>query len=247
MDSAPPPLTAVVACRVLEDEVRHFSAGLPHLGTCEFLEVGLHDRPTTLRELLQAAIDRIETDPRIDTIVLVYGVCGMATVGLTARRCQLVLPRAHDCITLFLGSKDRFKALTKADPGRYWYSPGWNREKRVPGPEREAQMRAEYTEKFGAEQAEELLEAERETFAQHASANYVDLGLPGNETDREYAERCAQWLGWPCQTHHGDPSLLHDLLAGPWDANRFLVVPPRHVIKFNADDTIVGTTPPAGL
>lgn len=245
METTSPSPTAVVACRVLEDEVRRFSAGLPHLVSCEFLEMGLHDRPTTLRELLQGAIDRIEADARIDTIVLVYGVCGMATVGLTARRCRLVLPRAHDCITLFLGSKDRFAALTKADPGRYWYSPGWNRERRVPGPEREAQMRAEYTQKFDAEQAEELLAAERETFAQHASANYVDLGLPGNEADRAYAEKCAQWLGWPCQTHAGDATLLKDLLAGRWDADRFLVVPPRHAIKFNSDDSIVGAAPTA--
>lgn len=243
MDPAPTALTAVVACRVLEDEIRHFSAGQPQLVLCDLMEMGLHDQPLSLRALLQAAIDRIERDPRFDTIVLVYGVCGMATIGLTARRCRLVLPRAHDCITLFLGSKERFAALAQADPGRYWYSPGWNRERRVPGPEREAQTRADYTAKFGAEQAEELLEAERETFAQHASANYVDLGLPGNDADRRYAERCAAWLGWPCQTHHGDATLLRDLLGGRWDEGRFLVVPPRHAITFKADHTIVAAAP----
>lgn len=207
--------------------------------------MGLHDRPDALRELLQAAVTRVEADARIEAIALVYGVCGMATVGLTSQRCRLVLPRAHDCITLLLGSKERYAALMRDNPGRYWYSPGWNREKRVPGPEREAGMRATYIERYGAEEAETLLEIERESFANHASVNYVDLGLPGNENDRHYAEHCASWLGWPCATYRGDPTLLRDLLAGHWDANRFLVVPPQHVIRFVAAETIVRAVPPA--
>jgi hypothetical protein len=243
MESTQPPSTAVIACRVLEEEVRHFSAGLSHLVAFEFLEMGLHDRPDKLRSLLKAAIARIEAEGGIDAIALVYGVCGMATVGLAAQRCRLVLPRAHDCITLLLGSKERYAELMRNEPGRYWYSPGWNREKRVPSPEREAALRAVYAEKFGAEEAEALLEMERASLAPHARASYVDLGLQGNEADRRYAESCASWLGWPCEAYRGDATLLRDLLAGKWDANRFLVVQPGHAIRFIADETIVGVVP----
>jgi len=36
-----------------------------------------------------------------------------------------VVPRAHDCITLLLGSKERYAKLFGERPGTYWYSAGW--------------------------------------------------------------------------------------------------------------------------
>jgi hypothetical protein len=156
-----------------------------------------------------------------------------------------VVPRAHDCITLYLGSKERYAAQMRDEPGTYWYSPGWNRARRVPDPEREAMLRAEYTAKFGAEEAEALLEAEREAFAQHTTAGYTDLGLPGDDEDRRYAEECAKSLGWRFQRHEGDATLLRDLLHGPWDGDRFLVVQPGERIAHAADARIVKAVPAA--
>lgn len=35
---------------------------------------------------------------------------------------RLVIPRAHDCITLYLGSRQRYLEQFNARPGTYWYS-----------------------------------------------------------------------------------------------------------------------------
>jgi hypothetical protein len=228
---------------VLEREIAALTAGSAHIVRRENFPIGLHDQPVVLRARLAEAIARAEADPAVEAIVLVYGLCGLALVDLAPRRCPVVVPRAHDCVTLFLGSKERYAASMKTDPGLYWYSPGWNRDKRVPGPDREAQLRATYTEKYGAENAEALLAMERESFAQHTGAGYVDLDMPDDGSQRAYAESCAKSLGWTLTPHRGDASLLHDLLHGPWDDARFLVVPPGRRIAFSPDAAVVKAVP----
>jgi len=247
--TAPPraarPRVALIACRVLEGEIEALARGAAHVVRRELLEIGLHDQPGVLRSLLAAAIARAEEDPAVERVVLAYGLCGLALTDLKARRCPLVVPRAHDCITLFLGSKERYAELMRDDPGIYWYSPGWNRAGRVPGPEREARMRLEYTAKFGAEEAEALLEMERASFAQHSTAGYADLGLEGDDENRRYAERCAASLGWRFRAFAGDGALLRDLLYGPWDDERFLVVQPGERIAHSPDARILRAAPAA--
>lgn len=223
----------------MEAEIACLLPAAPHVVRTEFFEVGLHDRPTSLRTELTLAIGRAEADPSVEAIALVYGVCGMGTVGLQAQRCRLVLARAHDCLTLFLGSKERYAEIMRRRPDAYWYTPGWNRARRVPGPEREAALRAEYTAKFGAEDAEALLAIERDAFHAHGRAVYTDFGLEGGAAEKAYAQRCATWLGWDYEEQPGDPSLLRALIAGDWDAERFLVLEPGQQIAFSADDRIV--------
>jgi hypothetical protein len=234
---------AVIACRVLETEIAELTQGATHIVRRELFEIGLHDQPTSLNAKLTAAIGRAEDDSAVSQVVLVYGLCGLALVDLAPRRCPLIVPRAHDCVTLFLGSKERYADHMREDPGTYWYSPGWNREKRVPGPEREAKLRAEYTAKFGAEDAEALLDMERAAFAQHSSVGYTDLGLPGDDEHRLYAEKCAKSLGWRFQSYKGDATLLRDLLYGPWDSERFLIVNPGERIAHSVDASIVKAVP----
>ncbi len=240
-----PPLSlALIACRVLEAEISALTAGATHIVRREFLEIGLHDQPGVLRSQLSEAIARAEEDPAVQQVVLVYGLCGLALVDLRPRRCPLVVPRAHDCITLFLGSKERYAESMRDEPGTYWYSPGWNKAKRVPGPEREEKLRSEYSARFGSDEAEALLEMERSAFAQHSVAGHTDLDLPGDEEHRRYTERCAQYLGWRMQVHAGDPGLLRDLLHGPWDDERFLVVQPGEKIAHSVDASIIKAARP---
>jgi hypothetical protein len=242
------PRLALIACRVLEAEIAALADGEgAGFVRQEFFEIGLHDQPTVLRARLAEAIERAEADPGVDAVVLVYGLCGMALVELGPRRCPLVVPRAHDCLTLFLGSKERYAACMRAEPGTYWYTPGWCRGGRVPGPEREAQLRSEYMAKYDAETAEALLEMEREAFGQHACAGYVDFGLPGDAEHRRYAEACAGTQGWRFEAHRGDPQLLRELLQGAWDAGRFLVVQPGERIAYDTDQIMKAVRAEAGV
>ncbi|MGF1448568.1 MAG: DUF1638 domain-containing protein [Opitutales bacterium] len=241
---------AVVACDVFEAEVRYFLQGqtIPAVVELCLLEMGLHDRPEQLRARLQATIDVIEAQTSAQAIVLAYGLCGNGLSGLSAHRCRLVLPRAHDCITLLLGSRERYETLRQAHPDLYWYSPGWNRGGRVPCHEKFERLREAYAEKFDdTEDIEFLIETERAALAHVRKAAHVEFPDLGDASDPQwgprYTRRCADSMGWDFMHLKGEPQLLQDLLAGRWDRQRFLIVEPGQSIVPVAHEQIVEARP----
>ncbi|MDF9833736.1 hypothetical protein M2103_001969 [Ereboglobus sp. PH5-5] len=239
------PRIAVIACSVLEDEVGHFARGLPHVKVIEYLPQLLHNEPVRLRAELQAAVARCEANPAVDAIVLAYGLCSRGVEGLRHARCPLVIARAHDCVTLYLGSKERYSEYLKKHPGTYWYSPGWIKAHAPPGPDRDAYLREEYAKQFEPEDVEYLVEQERLWTAHYDRAAYIGLGAGEKPEQVEYTKQCAACLGWVFDHVRGDESLMRDLFAGPdkWDAKRFLIVPPNHGIQLTADDSVIKAVP----
>ena len=79
----------VIACAAVMEEIRpHLPPGTP----CHVLDFGLHADPPTLRRVLQEAINHAAGSA--ETIILGYGLCSMAVVGLQATGCTLVeMPR----------------------------------------------------------------------------------------------------------------------------------------------------------
>lgn len=236
-------MLSVIACNVLEAEVRQLAADLPHIRELFFMPQGLHNEPVRLQRELQAAVNRAEADPGVDAIALVYGLCSRGVENLHHERCPIVIARAHDCVTLFLGDKDRYATYLREHPGTYWYSPGWIKSHAPPGPDRTARLRQEYTRKFDADEVEYLMEMEQHWIAKYDRAAYVGLGIGESQKDKDYTRNCAACLGWDYDQVKGDPALLRALLAGDWDEQRFLVVPPRHVIRLTADDRIIRAEP----
>ena len=235
----PPPRIAVIACAVMETEVDHYIAEMDHIVHLEYLEQDLHNEPCRLRTELQKMIDRIERDTDAEAIVLVYGLCGRGTEGVTTSRCQLVIARAHDCITLLLGDKDRYAAYVKQCPGTYWYSPGWNRYHLPPGKERHDKLLKEYTETYGEENARELMDTEQQWFKTYGRATYVHLNVGKTDKDVAFTKQCADWLNWQYDEQQGDPQLLIDLLAGNWDEQRFVVLEPGRPFELVPDKRVI--------
>lgn len=221
---------AIVSCDVFQEELIGLAGDASEWGAVELLEMGLHDRPDVLRREVQAAVDQLEEKSGIDTILLLYGMCGNGLMGVRSRRCRLVLPRAHDCISILLGSPKRHQDFLKENPATYFYSPGWVRGRRVPGPDRDEHLRRFYGEKYSEDEEliDDLLEADRQTYAHHNCAAYVDV--TNNNTAESYCQDCAASLGWEYRRLQGDPALLKDLLSGNWEAQRFLVTEPGQAI-----------------
>jgi Protein of unknown function (DUF1638) len=240
MLSTRPPNIAVITCDVLRDEICQYSHGLDHIVHIEVLKQGLHNYPPLLQRELQSAVDRIETQfQRIDAIALGYGLCSRGVEGVIARRCKLVMVRAHDCITLLLGDRQRYAQYVSEHPGTYWYSPGWNRCHLPPGPQRHEKLLNEYIQKYGEEDAQFLMESEQSWFSNYDRATFVDLGTPNTSADVAHTQDCAKWLGWNFDRQHGSPQLLVDLLSGNWDQERFLVLEPGQSVQMTADEKIV--------
>jgi hypothetical protein len=190
-------------------------------------------------------VDDVEaTVPGAQAIALGYGLCSRGVEGVSTKRCRLVLARAHDCITLLLGDKDRYAQYAKDHPGTYWYSPGWNRCHTPPGPDRYNNLLKIYREKFGEEDAEFLMETEQAWFKTYDRATYVDIGVGETdhaalEKDVKFTRDCADWLGWKFDRQDGSPKLIEQLLRGNWDSDRFLVLEPGQAAQMTADGQVV--------
>ena len=106
----------LISCEVLFREMCDACAHSPHQVDLEFLPKGLHDlggKPMAAK--IQEAVDRTP-EGVYEAILLGYGLCGNGLDGLTARHTRLVLPRAHDCIALLMGSRERYQAYFERQP-----------------------------------------------------------------------------------------------------------------------------------
>lgn len=244
--SGPAPRLALLACSVFEREIAQLTqvaGNASHLAEIQFFEIALHDRPDTLRSTLQQALGALDARNDIEAIALAYGLCGLGTAGLHPLRHRLVFPRVHDCIAIFMGSKERYAEHQAACPSCYYYTPGWNRSRRVPGPDKLEALKNDLADRFDEEDIEFLVETEREQWAQHDTAVYMDLGTEDAESEADYARRCADWLGWKYQRIQGDPTLLRDLLWGSWDDERFQIIEPGCRLGHSPDAAIMRSEP----
>ena len=118
-----------IGCEVFCREAAAAIAQSPCIVDIEYMPKSLHDigeGPMSAR--LQSHIDlALASRPREvwpDAIVLLYGLCNNGVRGLHAP-VPIVIPRAHDCITLLLGSRTRYDQHFQANPGTFYRSPGW--------------------------------------------------------------------------------------------------------------------------
>ncbi len=251
---------SVVACRVLWRELAAMAASLPHSYELHFLRQGLHLTPDLLRSELQAAIDEMSRGTLVgapageaasswtsfssarvkpEAVLIGYGLCSNGLVGIEARDVTLIAPKAHDCITFFLGSKERYRTVFDDHPGTYWYSPGWIETGTQPGRERTEKLRAEYMAKYGEENADYLMDMEQDWMKKYESCSYVSLGGFDDAAYRAYSKDSADFLGWNYREFEGDDSLVRAFLTGEWSEERFLIVPPGEKIAASFDEGIL--------
>ena len=115
----------LLACEILYREICACIARSRNIVDVEFLPKGLHDLgAAAMRERVQAAVDSV--DPAAyQAVALGYALCGTGLAGVEARSLPVVLPRAHDCITLFLGGAERYAEYFNGHPGVYFKTTGW--------------------------------------------------------------------------------------------------------------------------
>lgn len=226
----------------------------PHVIDIDLVDKGLHTEPDRLREELQRRLDAVPAG-RYEAILLGYGLCSNSLAGLTCAHTPMVLPRAHDCITLYLGSAERYACEFRATPGTYWYTPDYM-ERNVTAGRWVAlgasttdadmdQVYREYVDKYGQENADYLMEvmgAWQEHYSRAAYIETQEIALPDYTADvRAEAER----RGWKFDKLAGSLVILRDLLEGRWDDERFLRIPPGQTIVPSYDARIVSAQLPA--
>jgi hypothetical protein len=237
-----------LTCEALARVAYLSAARSPHTVDVELFRLGWHSDPEDLRARLQAAIDAAAADEEraYDAVVMAYGLCGRATEGLTARGVPLVLPRAHDCITLFLGGRDRYAKQFGENPGTYWYVRDYVEHKTGDavlslGAESYANVEAlydEYVAKYGKDNADYLMEVMGAWSQHYNRAAYIDMGVAdSSDVEAETREEAAR-RGWTFEKLPGDLVLIRKLIDGDWDDD-VLILQPGQQIKMTYDERVV--------
>jgi len=239
----------IIACRVMSRELSLLSATHPNIIDITYLRQGYHNTPDLLRQNVQTEIDLIESgdDPHtidteltpINAILLGYGLCSNGIIGVKSDKYTLVVPRGHDCITMLLGSKERYKEYFDSHRGVYWYTKGWIENSLMPSEERYTTVYNQYVESYGEDNAEYLMEMDQGWYREYEWATFINWPQFDNAADIQHSKDCAEYLKWNFDMIQGDNSLLKAFLSGEWDEERFLVVPPGHEIIPTYDERII--------
>ncbi|MBD3242689.1 MAG: DUF1638 domain-containing protein [Chitinivibrionales bacterium] len=236
-----------ISCEALARLVYAAAARSRHVVDIELLPIGLHADAADLRRKIQERIDAVAAGS-YDAVVLGYGLCGKATAGLTAGSTRLVIPRAHDCITLFLGSRERYNTAFSEHPGTYWYAADYIERG---GPQAGAGMALggtgaediektyrEYVETYGEENAAYLMETMGAWRAHYDRAAFIDCGLGVSPETKHAAQQQARRRGWRFETVPGELVLVRKLLDGTWDQD-VLVVEPGRTVRESYDEHVM--------
>ncbi|MBN1992889.1 MAG: DUF1638 domain-containing protein [Anaerolineae bacterium] len=236
-----------LGCEVLARPLYLCAAHSAHVVDVQLLRRGLHHNPSDLRAQLQRHIHAAAGEG-YDAVTLAYGLCGQAAAGLIARDTPLVVPRAHDCITLYLGSRERYQEQFQKHKGTYWYTLDYMERRDndhstlALGSGSEVDLAAvynEYVKKYGRDNADYLMEVMGAWQQHYQRAAYIDLGVGDGQAIEAQARADAARRGWAFERVAGDLVLLRRLLAGDWDTD-FLVLAPGQQLAITYDDEIIG-------
>lgn len=243
----------VIACGVFERELDTLRQDPEHGFDVVLLDAGLHAAPKELKVRLQAEVDA--TDRRdYGLISILYGQCGRGTIGLVSREVPLILPRVHDCIALFLGAVGEYWKQFKACPGTFYMTPGWFEKKAHPdafkirairrgwNPEDDPHFR-EWSTRYGEENATFIVDFFQSWRKNYRRVALINNGLGDVERYRRHVASLADASGWQFEELRGELDYIGDLVAGKEDDERFLFVPPHHMIVATNDARVFTAVP----
>ncbi len=247
----------VIACEIAVRELYFAASRSPNLVDLEFLTQGYHDIPGTGRQEVQKRIDAVPAG-KYDAIALGYGLCSNILTGLTTPHTPLVIPRAHDCITFFLGSKECYQKCFSEHPGTYYYTSGWlecARRRGQTGPvwggaslpasanQSLQTMYQQWVEKYGEDQAKYLLDEMSRWSTAYTHGTLINFDFCKHLDLPDQVKRICAEKGWEFDELPGDLRLLQTMLDGDWPDSEFLVVKPGQKVIATFDENIIGVAP----
>jgi len=237
----------LIACEIMFREISLCAARSRSIVDTTFLPKGLHDMgERKMSARLQEEIDRVDT-AGTEAVLLGYGLCNNGIRGVHARL-PLVVPRAHDCITLLMGSKEKYAAYFPANPGTYFKSPGWIEREGDPNQNADSittqlgmnRTYEEYVEKYGEENARYLMDMLGGWLKNYRKLVYIDTHTGDFPAYKQQTQDEARQRGWEYEEIDGSLDLLQRLLDGDWSPADFLVIPPGRTAGPTFDEAIIG-------
>ena len=225
----------IVACRILSRELNYLASQSANQIDITWLGRGLHNSPEKLREQIIDTIDGLyrqlenrELEHKPDYIVLGYGLCSNAVVGIRCTDIPIVVPRTDDCIALFMGSQKRYLEEFSKAGGTYWLNSGWIEQsaRLINGDDMKRRRWLEYAEKFGEDNADYLIEVESSWERNYTTLGYIHSSVYDAAVNRLAAVSEARAKGWGLNEIGDDLRLLRMMVDGTWNDHEFLILKP---------------------
>jgi hypothetical protein len=233
----------VIACPSLLPDLEMLAGEIGISVAFHHIETSLHERPAAeLKAALQTAIDQT-TDS--DAVAVAYGLCNRSVIGIEARHVPVIIPRAHDCIGILLGSSRRYLKELQKGAGTYFQSAGWLNAARSPhqpeftfGPNTNV-TREHLVARYGEESADWLLD-QFEGFTRHyGRLAYIAMPVDAAQKWEAEARDIAARNNWQYDRLDGDPGWLKRLLSGEWNEDEFLMLQPGERVTIAADERLI--------
>ena len=236
----------VIACEILFREVCFCVSKSKNIVDVMFQKKALHDiGEAEMYRALQNAVNQVDHE-KYDAILLAYGLCNNGIKNLHAP-IPMVVPRAHDCIALLMGSKEKYADYFANNPGAYYHSSGWlernaHDERSVMHQLGIAKTYDEYVDEYGEDNAEYLMSMLGNWLVNYTKVAFINNGIGDVENNRAKSKTIAHENNWDYEEVEGNISLIERLIEGEWVESDFLVIPPNCVIEPSHDSNIVTWT-----
>jgi hypothetical protein len=208
----------LIACAAVIEEMSPF---IPSRMSYEVLDFGLHTNPKSLKRALQNAIN--SSAPDIETVLLGYGLCSQAVVGLRSGSRTLIIPRVDDCIAIFLGSAAEYQKQYRSVPGTYYLTKGWIEFGDTPFSEYDILVK-----RYGEQIAQRII---KQILKNYTRLAFISTGTNKLEHYREHARSLAEQFGLRYEEIEGSDVIIKKMVYGPWD-DKFITIPPGKTISF---------------
>ncbi|MBS3969531.1 MAG: DUF1638 domain-containing protein [Clostridia bacterium] len=203
----------VIACNALRDEINLVVNELQINYPIIWVDAGLHNHPSKLKDELQKLINNIDN---VDNILLLFGNCGNSVLGLKSEKASIILPRVDDCISLLLGGNEHKAALDQKGTS-YYLTKGYLHSG--------ASMWTEYLnciDKYGYEKSLMIFKT---MLVNYKGLRLIDTGAYELDDIRDTFLKMAKEFGLEPETVPGTIRTVYKAFKKEWD-EEFIVVKP---------------------
>ena len=209
----------VIACQTIKDELNLAIKETQCRYPVVWIDSSYHLHPDKLRLKLQEEVDNLRN---IDNILLAYGFCGNAIVGLKASGANLIFPRTDDCISMVLGCSEGNKMKAA-----YFLTRGWIES---PGGIMVDYLNA--VKRYGEEKTERIF---RLMLKHYNKLVVIDTGAYNLVDYIQKVQKFARISNLDLVVAEGSIGLLKKLLTGPYD-DKFCIIKKEQEV--NIDDIL---------
>jgi Protein of unknown function (DUF1638). len=207
----------IVACQTIAEEL---NAAINEIGCKDpilWIESSLHIDPESLKKRMQQELDHISN---VDQVLLAFGYCGNAILGLKSADYQIIFPRVDDCITLLLGSCEKRKNIS-SEMGTYFLTKGWL--------DYEKNIWVEYQDtvkRYGKVKADRIYKI---ILQHYKRLGVIETNAFNTKEFLEKTKQIAEDLKLKQEVLPGTLTYIKKLLTGPWDED-FVLINPNETI-----------------